>query len=103
MVVEIIVLAIFLLLGVILYSGKGLIFIAGYNTRYYNMPQIEKNKYDYETFVKSKFMGKIFFAVSFGMVFLILSNIFDLHWLSIAGWVLTVCIIVIVVIYKFKR
>ncbi|WP_409300521.1 DUF3784 domain-containing protein [Peribacillus sp. SCS-155] len=89
----IIVIIIFVVLGIILSNGNGSFLIAGFNT----LPQEEKDKYD--TVALCKFMGKTMFALSFSMVFWILSDVYELKWLFAIGVILFIGIIVVTLIY----
>ena len=60
-------------LGIVFINGKGSFLIAGYNT----MPPEEQDKYD--TIALCKFMGKMMFALSFSMVFWIISEAYDIN------------------------
>lgn len=82
--------------------GKGAFLIAGYNT----MSEEEKGKYD--TIALCKFMGKMMFALSFSMIFWILSDLLQANWLFIVGLVLFFGIVLFLVIYantgnRFKK
>lgn len=74
--------AAFLLLGGILYSGRGASMIAGYNT----LPEKDKRKYDERAL--ARFMGKMMFAWSFSMLFWVSSDILGIGWLFGVGLVL---------------
>ncbi len=97
-----IMIGLFIVLGIVLYSGRGSFFIAGYNT----MLKEEKDKYD--TVALCKFMGKMMFALSFSMVFWVLSEVFEKDWLFTIGLILFIGIIVFMMIYvntgnRFKK
>lgn len=94
--------ALFIVLGIFLLKGKGSSLIAGYNT----MPPEEKEKYDVAEL--TKFMGQMMFALSFSMVFWILSIAFEMNELFYFGLILFIGIVVFMVIYmntgnRFKR
>jgi len=76
------VIAPFIVLGIILINGKGSLLIAGYNT----MPPEEKKKYDVVTLCK--FIGKMMFSLSFSMLFWLLSEPLEISWLFYFGLVL---------------
>ncbi len=78
----------FMILGMMFYSGKGSFLIAGYNA----MPPEEKSQYDEEALCK--FMGQMIFALSFSMVFWLLSIVFEAAWLFII-WITMFLAIVI--------
>ena len=69
------VIILFIVLGIVFINGKGSSLIAGYNT----MSPEEKGKYD--TVALTKFMGKMMFALSFSMLFWILSLAYEMNWL----------------------
>ena len=76
--------------------------IAGFNT----MSEEEKEKYD--TVALCKFMGKTMFALSFSMVFWVLSEAYEIKWLFTFGVVLFIGIIAFILIYantgnRFKK
>lgn len=87
------IIVIFIILGIVLYSGRGSSLIAGYNT----MPKEERKRYD--EVALSKFMGKMMFALSFSMVFWALSSLFDIDWLFIIGLILFISIVVAMLVY----
>lgn len=70
------------------------------------MPREEKEKYD--TVALCKFMGKMMFALSFSMVFWVLSEALEIKWLFSVGLVLFISIVVFLLIYantgnRFKK
>ena len=90
------------MLGIAFINGKGSSLIAGYNTK----SPSEKKKYD--TIALCKFMGKMMFALSFSMLFWILSVANETNWLFVLGLVLFISMIVFMLIYvntgnRFKR
>lgn len=87
------IIVLFVILGIVFSKGKGASLIAGYNT----MPREEKQKYD--TAALSKFMGKMMFAISFTMVFWVLSIAFEMNWLFVLGLVLFFSIVIFMLIY----
>lgn len=93
------VILLFIVLGIILYSGKGSFLIAGFNM----LPKEEKEKYD--TVALCKFMGKMMFALSFSMVLWVLSDVYENKWLFALGLVLFIGIVVFILFYTygFKR
>nr|WP_285851218.1 DUF3784 domain-containing protein [Sporosarcina aquimarina] len=80
-------------LGTLFIKGKGADLIAGYNT------MAEEEKATYDTIGLCKFMGKMMFALSFSMVFWIMSDILNTPWLLYFGLVLFVGIIVFMIIF----
>lgn len=97
-----IMIGVFIILGIVLYSGRGSFLIAGYNT----MSKEEKDKYD--TVALCKFMGKMMFALSFSMVFWMFSEVFEKDWLFTIGLILFIGIVVFMMIYvntknRFKK
>lgn len=102
MIISILIIALFVILGIFLYNGKGAFLIAGYNT----LPKEEKEKYDEKAL--SKFMGKAMFALSFSMVFWVLGDYFKTMMLFIIGLILFMAIIFFIIIYantgnRFKK
>lgn len=92
----------FLVFGVFLLNGKGAFLIAGYNT----MPKEEKAKYDVAAL--TKFMGKMMFALSFSMVFWVVSDFYDHDWLFYIGLAMFISIVAFMIVYvntgnRFKR
>src|SRR5690625_1394787 len=97
-----IMIGLFLMIGIVLYSGKGSFLIAGYNT----MAEKEKDKYD--TVALCKFMGKMMFALAFSMCFWLLGDLLQKYWLFVIGVLLFIGIIVFMLIYtntnnRFKK
>lgn len=96
------VIGLFLIAGMFLINGKGSFLIAGYNT----MPKEEKAKYD--KIALSKFMGKMMFALSFSMVFWLLSEYYNVVWLFYVGLVMFFGLTAFMLIYmntgnRFKK
>src|SRR5690625_3212852 len=96
------IIVLFIIVGIVFYSGKGAFLIAGYNT----MPQEEKNKID--TVALCKFMGKMMFGLSFSMIFWILSEVFENTNLFFFGLLLFIGIVIFALIYvntgnRFKK
>lgn len=101
-IIMVIMIGLFMILGIILHSGRGSFLIAGYNT----MSKEEKDKYD--TVALCKFIGKMMFALSFSMVFWVLSEVFEKGWLFTIGLILFIVIIVFMMIHvntgnRFKK
>lgn len=92
----IIIIALFCFLGIILSSGKGSFLIAGFNT----MSEKEKEKYD--AVALSKFMGKMMFALSFSMVFFVISEAIGVKWVFIVGLILFIGIFIFTLFYTNK-
>lgn len=93
MIVMICVISLFILLGIFLVNGKGSFLIAGYNT----MSAKEKEKYDKTEL--SKFMGKMMFVLAFSMILWVLSEVYGLDWLFVAGLILFIFITLFMVVY----
>ncbi len=96
------VIGLFIVLGIFFINGKGSFLIAGYNT----MPPEEKEKYN--TVALCKFMGKMMFALSFSMVFWVISEAYEIDWLFYVGLVLFIAIVVFMLVYvntknRFKK
>ncbi|WP_067837488.1 DUF3784 domain-containing protein [Amphibacillus sediminis] len=92
----------FAVLGIIFIKGKGASLIAGYNTK----TAEEKNQYD--TVALCKFIGKMMFALSFSMLFWILSLVYEIIELFVFGLVLFIGIVVFTILYvntgrRFKK
>ncbi|WP_368655035.1 DUF3784 domain-containing protein [Ornithinibacillus sp. 4-3] len=102
MIIMLIMIGVFILIGIVLINGKGSFLIAGYNT----MSPEEKEKYD--TVSLCKCMGKMMFALSFSMLFWVFSEIYEIDWLFVFGFVLFIGIVVFMLIYmntgnRFKK
>lgn len=102
MIVMTCVIGLFVIAGIFLLNGKGSFLIAGYNT----MPQEDKAKYD--EIALSKFMGKMMIALSFSMVFWVLSEYYEVDWLFYVGLVMFLGLTVFMLIYmntgnRFKK
>lgn len=102
MIVTTCVIGLFVIAGIFLMNGKGSFLIAGYNT----MPQEDKAKYD--EIALSKFMGKMMIALSFSMVFWVLSEYYEVDWLFYVGLVMFLGLTVFMLIYtntgnRFKK
>lgn len=93
MIVMIFVISIFIVLGIFLVNGKGSFLIAGYNT----MSAKEKEKYDKTEL--SKFMGKMMFVLVFSMILWVLSEVYGIDWLFVAGLILFIFITLFMVVY----
>ena len=83
----------FVILGFVFISGKSSNLIAGYNT----MSPEEKNKYN--TVTPCKFIGKMKFALSFSMLFRILSIAYEVNWPFEFVLVMFIGIVVFTLIY----
>ncbi|UOE95750.1 DUF3784 domain-containing protein [Alkalihalobacillus sp. LMS39] len=102
MIVTIIIMFIFLVLGIILSTGRGGFLIAGYNT----MPKEEKENID--TVALCKFMGKMMFAFSFSLVLWIISDIYEIRWLFTFGLLIVFILVIFTLVYvntghRFKK
>ncbi|MDT2046637.1 DUF3784 domain-containing protein [Priestia flexa] len=92
----------FLILAFVLSKGKGGFLIAGYNT----LPTEKKAEYD--EVALCKFMGKIMYASSFGILLLGLSDVLANQPLFIIGMIVFVVSIAFALIYlntgdRFKK
>jgi len=97
-----IMIVIFMILGIVLYSGKGAFLIAGYNT----MEGQVKDQYD--SVALCKFMGKMMFGLCFSMCFWVLGDLLKNNWLFNIGLVLFIGIVVFMLVYvntkdRFKK
>lgn len=90
---SIITILLFIVLGIILSTGRGSFLIAGFNT----MGKREQEGWD--RIALSKFMGKAAFGVAFAMLFTLLSNVFEIEWLDKVSFVLTIGIMIFIIIY----
>lgn len=102
MIIIAIIIVLFNVLGIYLSTGRGTFLIAGYNT----MPKEEKEKYDAVSLCK--FMGKMMFALSFSMVFWLLSQALDIQLLFYVGLTLFLAIVIFILVYvntgnKFRK
>ncbi|PIC99557.1 DUF3784 domain-containing protein [Sporosarcina sp. P29] len=93
MIITLLIIGGFMGLGIIFMNGKGSILIAGYNT----MSPVEKEQYD--VVALCKFMGKMMFALSFSMVFWLLSDVYNNNSLFYFGLVLFIAIVAFMLIY----
>jgi len=91
-----IIIALLIVLGIFLISGKGSFLIAGYNAK------SEEELEGYDTVAVCKYMGKIMFSLSFSMMFWVLGDVYKLTWLDVLGVVLFVGIITFHFIYANK-
>lgn len=73
------IIGLFLIFGILFYSGKAAFLIAGYNT----MSPEEKAKIDEGNLLKT--MGKLMFGLAFSMSFWIASSLFQIEWLFYVG------------------
>ena len=79
MIVFLIMIALFLVLGLIFSRGKGAFLIAGYNTA----SKAEKARYDEKALCR--FMGKLMFAMALCWVPVALGTLLEWEWLYLAG------------------
>ena len=93
MIIEIIGIALFVLLGIILSFGKGSFLIAGYNTS----SKEEKEKINEKALCK--FMGKAMFGIAFSVFLWVLSDILSIEWLFTCGLILFFAILIFILIY----
>lgn len=93
--------AVFIVLGIILSSGKGSYLIAGFNT----LPKEDKEKYD--SVALCKFMGKIMFAIALTMILEIIIQLYNITWLSMLPFIVVIILYGIAVFFvmgnKFKK
>src|SRR5699024_286769 len=102
MIVMLFVSGLFIGLGVVLINGKGSFLIAGFNT----MSLQEKEQYD--VIALCRFMGKMLFALSFSMILLLLSEMYEIKWLFYISLILFLVIVAFMLIYintrnRFKK
>ena len=93
MIGKVLMIALFIILGIILSLGKWSFLIAGFNT----MTQEEKKKYDVISLCK--FMGKFMFIIAFCITLFVLSDVFMMKVLFNIGLALSIISIIFVVIY----
>ena len=99
---KILMIALFILLGIMFSLGKWSFLIAGFNT----MTKEEKAKYDVMSLCK--FMGKLMFIIAFCITLFTLSDIFMMKILFNIGTVILIVSIIFTIIYantgnRFKR
>lgn len=92
----------FIVLGNVFHSGKGLSLVAGYNT----MSEAEKAKINEQELLKA--MGNMSFGLAFSLMFWVASSLYDRNELFIVGLILFIVILLGTIIYvntseKFKR
>lgn len=102
MVGKILMIALFVLLGIMLSLGKWSFLIAGFNT----MSKEEKEKYDSSSLCK--FMGKFMFIIAFCITLFVLSDVFTMKILFNIGITILIVSIIFVIIYantgnRFER
>lgn len=101
-IVQLIIVAVFIILGIVFFKGKGAFLIAGYNTA----GREERAKYDEKTLCR--FMGKLMFVLAGCTVVIILGNVLEqmaLVWCGIA-LILVICFAAIIYANtgnRFKR
>jgi len=99
---KILIIAFFVLVGIMLSLGKWSFLIAGFNT----MSKEEKAKYDVISLCK--FMGKLMFMIAFCITLFVLSDILMMKILFKVGITLFIVSIIFVIIYantenRFER
>ena len=99
---RVLIIAIFVLLGILLSMGKGSFLIAGFNT----MSKEEKEKYDVVSLCK--FMGKFMFTIAICITLFVLSDVFAMKALFNIGLALFWAAIIFIIIYantgnRFKK
>jgi len=102
MVSRILMIALFVLFGIMLSLGKWSFLIAGFNT----MSKEEKKKYD--VMLLCKFMGKFMFMIAFCISLFVLSDMWMMKILFNIGITLLISSIIFVIIYvntgnRFER
>ncbi|WP_097025986.1 DUF3784 domain-containing protein [Clostridium peptidivorans] len=102
MVGKILMIALFVIVGIMLSLGKWSFLIAGFNT----MSKEEKKKYDVISLCK--FMGKFMFVIAFCITLFVLSDILMMKILFKVGITLLIVSIIFVIIYantgnRFER
>ncbi|MGN0969021.1 MAG: DUF3784 domain-containing protein [Oscillospiraceae bacterium] len=101
-IVQLIFVAVFVVLGIVFFKGKGAFLIAGYNTS----SREERAKYDEKALCR--FMGKLMFACAGCFVLSALGNVLEQMALVWLGIILMLVICITAVIYantgnRFKR
>lgn len=101
-IVQLIIVAVFIILGIVFFKGKGKFLIAGYNTA----SREEQDKYDEKALCC--FMGKLMFACAGCFVVIALGNVLEQMALVWLGIILMILICIGAVIYantgnRFKR
>ncbi|MDC1541996.1 DUF3784 domain-containing protein [Candidatus Pseudothioglobus singularis] len=91
--VEISMIVPFIVLGIILYNGKGAFLIAGYNT----LPKEEKEKYDEKALCR--FVGISMFVLTLPMVLFIIADHIGGNWLYVLGTILLIGYLIFMLIY----
>ena len=91
--IKILMIALFILLGIMFSLGKWSFLIAGFNT----MTKEEKAKYDVMSLCK--FMGKLMFIIAFCITLFTLSDIFMMEILFNIGTVILIVSIIFTIIY----
>ena len=102
MIIELIIFALIVLMGIILSLGKGSFLIAGYNTS----SKEEKKKIDEKALCK--FLGKAMFGIAACLFLWVLSDILLMAWLFTFGLVCFFAIIIFILVYantgdRFKK
>lgn len=93
MVGKVLMIALFIILGIMLSLGKWSFLISGFNT----MTKEEKKKYD--VIYLCKFMGKFMFIIAFCITLFVLSDVFKMKALFNIGLILSIISIIFVIIY----
>ena len=88
-----VLIAVFVVLGIVFSMGRGSFLIAGFNT----MGKEKKKQYDVPALCR--FMGRMMFALAFSMVLWLLSDLWDASWLFTLGIVLFIGSILFILIY----
>ncbi|WP_456275711.1 DUF3784 domain-containing protein [Bacillus sp. AK128] len=84
----IISMGILVVFGIIFSNGKGSSLIAGFNT----LEKEKQEKYNVEALCK--FMGKMMFALSFSLVFLLVYEAYQVKWMFACGLIVFIGILI---------
>jgi len=98
----VILIAVFVVLGIVFSMGKGSFLIAGYNT----MKKERRQQYDVQALCR--FMGRMMFALAFCMALWLLGDLWGREWLITLGIILFVGVILFMLVYvntgnRFKK
>lgn len=93
MAIEILTFILLIVGAIVLSTGKGSFFIAGFNT----LSKEKKEKYDTE--LLSKFVGKVLFVASISTLLSILSSALKIEVLSTIGFILALLTVCFALVY----
>lgn len=93
MIIEIMIIILFIVLGIVLYNGKGAFLIAGYNM----LPKEEKEKYDEKALCR--FIGISMFVLTIPLILFIVGDKLAATWLFIVGSILLIGYIIFMLVY----